>query len=112
MATLRQRGPAPEKFTSNQEDCTTVHKYEDKYLLIQQDSLCTHGKGNGICIKIMYPGVADYTELPSQRSDQMLSITLWNSEQTQLNRLSKIIISQDKKFTPGMMNSYAALKGT
>ena len=62
MTTLRQRGLIPEELTNNQKDCTIVYKDEYRDIHVNQDNkLCDHGNGNGICIKIMDPGIAEYT---------------------------------------------------
>ena len=64
MTTLRQRGSVPEEFTNNQEDCIIVYKDKFKRIHIDQNNkICDQGNGNGICINIMDPGIAEYTEL-------------------------------------------------
>ena len=42
----------------------------------QNNKLCNHGIGNGICIKTIDPGVADYTQLPKYPSKRRIVYNL------------------------------------
>ena len=96
MATIKQRGAVPKKFTDNKKDCTTVKKNEYKSINIQKPwerNLCTQGIADGICIKVMDLGIAQYTGLPTYTSDKRMVYNLMyiRTDAQQLTRLANMI---------------------
>jgi hypothetical protein len=115
ISTIKQRKAVPEKFTDNKRDCTTVRKNEYRSIIIQKvwdTELCEAGITDGICIKVMDLGIAQYTKLPTYTSDKRWVYNLMETrtDAQQLTRLADMIKAHRPKTTPGMAEAILNIK--